>query len=49
MKPLIRRIEICHFLTVWFHRPDGGWLVLDDFHWHKDAAFDAVVTLRGCD
>jgi hypothetical protein len=27
------------FLTVWFHRREGVWSVLDDFYWHKDAAF----------
>ena len=27
------------FLTVWFHRPQGVWHALDDFYWHKDAAF----------
>lgn len=27
------------FLTVWFHRPQGVSKVLDDFYWHKDAAF----------
>lgn len=26
-------------LTVWFHKPKGTWQVLDDFFWHKDAAF----------
>lgn len=26
-------------LSVWLHRPKGTWLVLDDFFWHKDAAF----------
>jgi hypothetical protein len=26
-------------LTVWFHRPNGIWLALDDVYWHKDTAF----------
>lgn len=26
-------------LTVWFHRPQGHWQVLDDVYWHKDTAF----------
>ena len=26
-------------LSVWFHRPKGTWEVLENFFWHKDAAF----------
>lgn len=26
-------------LTVWFHRVDGAWQVLENLRWHRDAEF----------
>jgi hypothetical protein len=26
-------------LTVWFHRPGGTWLAIDDVYWHADIDF----------
>ena len=28
-----------YFITVWFHKPKGKWIVIDTCKWHRDVRF----------